>query len=232
MSYATEVLADSPRIYFKCEDGSGNPQDDSGSDRDATSTLGSGIGYQTPGAVGFGINLPGTAGWYRDDEAALDLGDVVTMECWFKATALGVTHGLISKLAGAYYMRIDGTANKLQLLASQTAMIVESTTSLSDTTTFHHYAATKTGATCKLYIDGVDRTGSVSNTTLVDNIQPLLIGSDDFALGSEVANGVIDEVAVYATALSSARVLAHFNAAGGVGGSGGRGATMTLLGVG
>jgi Concanavalin A-like lectin/glucanases superfamily len=83
----------------------------------------------------------------------------------------------------------------------------------------HHVAMTMSStaaADIKLYVDGVEQTKTViSGTTgggwaghllwtvgnTVDN------GSGDFGLG-----GLVDEVAIYPSALSAARILAHYNA--------------------
>jgi hypothetical protein len=75
-----------------------------------------------------------------------------------------------------------------------------------------HVVVTKSGATVKLYINAVDSTGAVVNATLADTTSALNIGRD-VAFPAQYFNGRIDEVAVYPTALSAARVAAHYAAA-------------------
>jgi hypothetical protein len=70
--------------------------------------------------------------------------------------------------------------------------------------------ATKSGADVHVYIDGVDRTAAGTNTTLTANATALNIGRA--TTGSAYASGDIDEVAIYPTALTPARVLAHYQA--------------------
>ncbi len=64
----------------------------------------------------------------------------------------------------------------------------------------------------KLYLDGVDVTGTVTNATVANTADSIDIGSRRSA-SSECGNASIDEVAVYPTALSSVRVAAHYAAA-------------------
>jgi uncharacterized repeat protein (TIGR01451 family) len=69
----------------------------------------------------------------------------------------------------------------------------------------------------KLYVDGADVTGTVSNVALVNPNDTFHIGSDTG--GNEVIDGTVDEVAVYRSVLSAAQVLAHYTA-GATGGGG------------
>lgn len=217
MAYPDVVLADSPRLYWRMGEASGLPQDTSGNALHATTTSGS-PDYSQAGAIvgdaNTAIAFDGSGPDYfqRTDNALLDLADVFTLECWVKLTALdsgSTAHGLISKQTGAYYMRILSADGKLQLLRSETTLMVSSTVGIADTTTFHHCVGTKTGATTKLYIDGVDRTGTVTNDTCANNALALFVGAE--VGGAEPAKATIDEVAVYPTALSAARVLAHYD---------------------
>jgi hypothetical protein len=59
----------------------------------------------------------------------------------------------------------------------------------------------------KLYVDGVDVTGSVTNQTMSDNTQPLAIGQSS---ASAFFNGTIDEVALYNIALTPAQISGHY----------------------
>jgi hypothetical protein len=214
MSYQSEVLADTPRVYYRLDESSGLPQDSSGNGLHITNV----DGVPTYGVAGAlpsdpsatALSFAGAADLERTDNALLDLADTFTLEAWIKrGSTSSSAFGIVSKGTGAYYMRINN--NALNLLRSNIADIVSSTTTITDTTTWHHVACTKTGATAKLYIDGVDVTGSVSDSTCANNTEDLNIASDIASV--ERFNGAIDEVAVYATALSQARVLAHYQAA-------------------
>ena len=72
-------------------------------------------------------------------------------------------------------------------------------------------SATYDEATAKVYIDGVLRASTNSNLQLTANTQPLLIGRTTDNL--RIFGGTLDEVAVYRTALSAARIGAHYQRA-------------------
>jgi Concanavalin A-like lectin/glucanases superfamily len=83
---------------------------------------------------------------------------------------------------------------------------------------WHHLVAVcdEANGSTTLYVDGVNAgtvTG-VGGTGLYSSTYPIAIGSQSYGLGSSSQfNGIIDDVAVYNYALSSAQVLAHYNAA-------------------
>lgn len=135
-----------------------------------------------------------------------------TLEVWYKRNRAATDEFLICKGTGAYGLRIT-TGNKLQLTRFATADIVESTVDLTNDGVFHHLVATKSGATVKLYIDGIDRTGTVSDSTMANTASTFAIGSQGVDGSGGYCDGWYDEVAVYPTALSSERVKAHWNVA-------------------
>jgi hypothetical protein len=101
--------------------------------------------------------------------------------------------------------------NQLFIAKTNVAGIAKSTTTITDTTTWHHLVVTKTGATVKQYIDAVDVTGTVTNATWQNGTTPdVRIGGDN---GATLYTGYLAEVAVYPTALSQARISAHYAAA-------------------
>jgi Concanavalin A-like lectin/glucanases superfamily len=58
----------------------------------------------------------------------------------------------------------------------------------------------------KLYVDGADVIGSVTNLTMSDNTLPLAIGQSS---SSAYFNGSIDEVALFNAPLTAMQVSAH-----------------------
>ena len=203
--YAATVLADAPAGYWRLGEASGTALDSSGRGNNASPT-----GVMTrdvAGAVSGDDGAVAFGGGYLSapDAASLDLGDTFTMEAWVKPNGFGA---IVSKGFNGYYLRLLGN-NKLNLLKSNAAEIVESTTAV-PSSGWHHVVATKTGATVKLYLDGVDVTGPITNATVVNTADSIYIGCQRPA--SECGTASIDEVAVYATALSSVRVAAHYAA--------------------
>jgi uncharacterized delta-60 repeat protein len=145
------------------------------------------------------------------DSAPLDTGDSFTLEAWIKRSGASSSTGtVLSKGSGSF--RLSFVNSVLTLTKSNSGTIARAKVSTTDTTGFHHVVATKSGATVKLYIDGIDRTGTVTNRTITNTSTVLNIGRD--TAGSEYLRGLIDEVAIYTMPLSAGQVLQHFQASG------------------
>ena len=212
MSYASEVLADSPRAWYRMNEASGLPQDSSGNGNHADEVAGTPVYNQTGPITNDGaakaITLGGSAYFGIPDAVSLDLGQLFTLEGWVKRGVTGVEGAILVKYSG-YGIFID-SGNHLAYGWSNVGYIVVSTTTITDTTTWHHLVATKNGTTSHLYIDNVDRTGTVTDLTIADNANKLYIGSESTAT---IINATVAELAVYPTELSAARVSAHYTAA-------------------
>ncbi|HET7484086.1 MAG TPA: LamG domain-containing protein, partial [Solirubrobacterales bacterium] len=74
----------------------------------------------------------------------------------------------------------------------------------------YHVVGTYDGTTQRLYINGAEVANAPLTGAITTNTNAFDIGS--WNEGSEDFNGTIDEVAVYAGALSAARVGAHYEA--------------------
>jgi hypothetical protein len=145
------------------------------------------------------------------DSASLDLGDgPLTLEAWVKRSTTTGDESIFLKGTNAYHFTVK--AGRLTLTKQAGADIAQSTTTITDTTTWHHVAATKNGASVKLYIDGADVTGTVTNATLANTADSLTIGG-----GSTPFAGSLDELGIYNSVLSGATVLDHYNAGRGTG---------------
>jgi hypothetical protein len=164
------------------------------------------VGDATAGSFDFQPNSVLEA----DDNALLDLGDVFSITAVIRPDSVSGQKGILAKGSGAYYVRTNGT--NLELVRAGTAVIVASTGITLATATVYHIVVTKNGATVKLWINGVDRTGSVSDSTMVDTTNVLTIGGQIY--NSELFDGRIAEVALFSTALSSTNVGDLFTASG------------------
>jgi hypothetical protein len=138
--------------------------------------------------------------------AALNTGDTFSLEAWVKRGSTGGTSDqvIVSKQGTSWTLAFN-TANKV-ILQANTSTVATSTTAVTDTTGWHHVVATKSGSAVKLYIDGADVTGTVTNTTVANSTSALTIGSRGSATW---LNGTLDEVAVYNVVLSKDQVTNH-----------------------
>jgi len=156
----------------------------------------------------------------RVPSAWTTMANVFSLECWVK---MGILAGgqklfiLSGDNAAQLYLN---ASQQLELGKAGVGAVVHSTTAIADTTTFHHFVGTKNGATSKVYIDGQDVTGVVTDQSFSSGTGwPSFIASNYNGFGeSNWPTATIDEVAVYNTELSAATVLLHFNAAAILGG--------------
>lgn len=213
-AYSTLILGDGPRAYWRLGE-SGFPYNDS-SGNGAGFTAGQFGGTLAPGQTSLlnsdpaDLSMGFPTGWLsRGTVAALNVGDVFSLEAWVKLNTLtNPNMAIYCHWTSSLYLRIN-SANKLELVQLGVKVVCASTVAITDLNT-HHVVATKNGATVKLYLDGVDVTGSISNFTFSTAPTWMAIGAP--SSGSEYANMTMDEVAIYPVVLSQAQVLAHYNA--------------------
>jgi hypothetical protein len=147
------------------------------------------------------------------DNSTLDVGDgPFSVEAWVRRAVTGTTmQTILQKGTGAYQFGFYN--NKIGLYkytgGGVGTIIAQSTGTQTDTTAFHHYVATKNGSAVKIYVDGVDVTGTVTNQTLADTSSVLRLGGGS---AGEFLNAYTDEVAVYKQVLPPATVTDHYNA--------------------
>jgi uncharacterized delta-60 repeat protein len=215
LDYHTEVLS-TPRLvsYWRLGETSGATAADAKGTN--TGTYRKGVTLNQPSALIQDANP--SAGFdgsndYIDiaDHESLDTADTFTLEAWVKRSSTSTSgKTVLSKGTGSW--QLSFVENKLTLTKSGSGTIATANVSTTDITGFHHVVATKSGSTVKLYIDRIDRTGTVTNRTIGNTSTALNIGRN--TAGSEYFPGLIDEVAIYNVALSPAQVQLHFTASG------------------
>ena len=224
--YSASVLADSPLAYWRLGESSGtSAADSSGNNRTgsylATPSLGlAGALTGDPStAVGFDgsseyVNVPYTA--------ALNPAQF-TVEAWAFVTGGQNTYrSLVTSRDFAPgnargYLIYAAANNTWQLWTGSGPWNVLEGPAVT-LNQWTHLVATFDGTTARLYVNGVladsAAVGYVQNT-----LRPLRIASGNTdGAPNYFLPGRVDEVAVYGSALSAARVSAHFTAAGGGGG--------------
>lgn len=233
-TYDAEILADSPLFYFKCEELSGSTMaDSSGNSRDGS------IFTASPGPPTFGVSGPietdatsyGGSGAYGSYASAsgsdTDLRVAFTWEVWGRLDELVQDHGLLNRNgsfssngsnclgwnSGAAFGRISfgsGGANTFDLSYSTIV-----------TGAWYHLALVRNAGTMLLYVNGVlrdQRTDLPAGDLVYANFN-----NGDWSIGtnrSAVSGGGyaqfsqgVSHAAIYASALSAPRILAHYEAA-------------------
>ena len=194
--------------------------DDAGTDATANAnhgTLTNGVTF-AGGRLGSAGNFNGSDQFVSvpDNGTVLDPSSQITVAAWVNTNAVGSYQTIASKPAGTswvspyarYNLRLQDSANsnRFSFFAQQCcgANLLESTVSAS-AGTWYHVVGTHDGSTIKLYINGALDTSSALSTTITDSDRPLAIGQHGNS--GQYWNGLIDEVAIYNTALDATAVL-------------------------
>jgi hypothetical protein len=220
--YKTYVTADTPMSYWRLgeRDQSNTDAADSAGTRTGSYIGGPVLGYQ--GALGHdtdtAIYLDGSTQTVSVlDGPQLNSGSF-TVEAWFKSP--GDTHGYTYQIwhSGKDPAGSGSTGVQLVLTNGQVKAIADdggnSITLTSAASTYadgnwHYVAFTRSGSTLALYLDSAAAVTGTKSLNDVDKPNSLAyIGVQ--ANGSQWFKGAIDEVAIYASALSSTRIGVHY----------------------
>lgn len=227
-AYDAAVLADSPSGYWKLDESSGSTAvDSSGNGRDLSKGAGVTVGaaallptgvssYDFAGADTSSNLNTADASWLSPQAGASGL---ITLEAWINIDTLAAINQMFSKGTGGQleYAMLVTTSGALQFtlltLAGGTVATATSAGSTIATGTTYHVAGTfdRAGNFCKVYRNGVEvGTGTTSDDgadgTSAWRFGYRLSGNDRFF------NGRASHVALYPTALTATRLLAHYNA--------------------
>lgn len=223
MSYSSSVLADSPLLYLRFEETSGATCANSGS-LGGNATAHGTFTRNVAGAsseTGVGIDLGGTIADFVDypDNSSLDITADITLECWAKPDVAAVNQSLMTKgwqnVSTAGYEFFLNSTRQLQISRAAISGLSVSSGLFPNDSAWHHVAVTRSGLTYTFYIDGAPAGGTTPGATPIQaTTRPFTIGATEkLTVYSSPFNGAIDEVAVYNTALSAARIAAHYAAA-------------------
>jgi hypothetical protein len=204
-SYNSDVIADGATAYWRLDESAGTVCTDSIGAANLTYN-----GSPTLGVTGLltgdtdtAVTFNGTT-QYAIGTFIPSSVDTFTLEAIVKWTS-GVS-GIIGMGTNMPYMRVKATG-AIEVLKENALSICTSTTNLT-TGVAARVMWTKSGATNKIYINGVDRSGAVTNATMVSNFNTICIGAEGDGAG-DFFNGTIDEPAYYPTALSAGQATTH-----------------------
>lgn len=227
-AYRAAVLADSPYLYWRLNETSGTAAADSSTNGTRVGTYaGTYTRNQTSPITGEADNraVSFTAG-YVSQNATVTSPSTFSIEAWIKSssTAGGRILGFGNGTGGAQSTTEDrqlylSTAGKVVFGMGTTTKTYVTSPASYNNNAWHHVVATYTsGGLMRLYVDGAQVAVSSANVAAptaytgiwraaAENISEWTNGGT-----SNTLNAQLDELAVYTTALSAARVTAHYNA--------------------
>lgn len=226
-TYADEIMDDSPYVYLRMGDVSGDTPYDIGS---------GGLSWTLTGVTTYELTSPlggndkailfnGLGSYYTGNVVNTSVGGWtgVTYEGWARIDTLSTYPTFFAldtqqATRSFYWFFINGAGTTLALqYVADGAVRTASVAFAPVLGTWYHYAYTLDFTTkeLNLYINGANVLNTtVPYTTILqsnDN-RELKVGTYSQGSAAHSLNGAMDEAAVYKSALSGARIAAHFNA--------------------
>ena len=218
LTYLDTVLADSPIRYYRLDETSGTVGYDAmGSGYNGTynnsPTLGvtGGLTGDSDKAVTF---TAASFNYMGFDNAHLPLGNAsISVEFLFKFSANPASNQFLFDTGASPRINHNNFALLLapggQICIDVGAGIILASTALT-TGSYQHISATWDGTTARLYVNSNQAgTGATPGT---QNVLSNIAAIATTVVASNYFNGQMDEVSIYATALSAARITAHYTA--------------------
>jgi hypothetical protein len=205
------VLTDNPIAYWRLGETSGIASDTSGNGRHGTYLNG-----PTLGGVGALAGDPNTSARFDGvndsvrvpDDAALRLNDSWSIEFWAKQSSF--VHAQPGIIAKGDATKKDGYAVLAAPNGELFFMLDKKKTGSGPgalTSAFRYFVVTYDGHALRWYVNGALST--TKNQKLKDNKGKAVL---ELGRGVDYGDNVLDEVAMYATALSGTRIAAHYGA--------------------
>jgi hypothetical protein len=223
-----------PLAWWKMDECSGTTlNDSSGNSLNGTITIDAGGANTTIGTCSSGVSTEswnnGTTGKINSsfdadgngdrasvaDNNILDITGDFTLSAWINREA-NTTGQVISKTNGGTsggYALLTGTSGEVYCRTNNGTTSNDSYTAtgiVSSGTGWHHIAAVRTGTSCRVFVDGIDKTvTAATHTTLTANALTLNIASMPNA--TELINAKIDDARVYNYALTATQLKTLYN---------------------
>lgn len=233
--YRAAVMADAPLAYWRMREVNGAVAID-----ETGNFHGSYIGtpsFQSSGPMDIATRFPSGSVYMEQTSGSLYPGSSdFTLEGWFRSH-VALTSSQRFWLAGKYnsssvnnrsfgiqlqnenvdrnywraFISADGTSANTTIIGQSTGNGVPESVRASDA--WHHWVLVRSGSTMRLYIDGVEIATNTISGALFNTPEPFRVNGMATS-GIQAGDCYATEVAIYHSALSAARVSAHYAAAG------------------
>ena len=215
-SYGSQVLADGAVAYWRLGETSGTvARDVLGS---AHGTITGGVTLGQPGALvdsDKAMAFDGSTGQIGTT-ATIKLAQAFSVELWFQGPAHAAqvplwSNRTASPTTGSGFFGISAGGQPFLFMDNQTPPAMTGPPFLRDGK-WHHLVYTHDGVTTgRMFVDGVQAHSASIGRVTTGGATPAFIGRE--AAGGSAVSGLIDEVAIYPTALTPTQIAAHYVAA-------------------
>ncbi len=218
--YATTVLGDSPTAYWRLGDATTTTtaRDQVGASPGANpGTYLNGVVRGSPSLLpastaDSAATFDGVNDYVRvANSAALNPSGAITLEAWIKPSSIpaaGSFKGIVTK-PESYALQFNGPRLEFTVIQAGVRRRLQAPVGTIVAGQTYFVAGTYNGTTQRLYVNFAQVASQPLTGAIGPQTQVLSIGS---WAASEYFSGSIDEVAVYSTALSAARLSAHYDA--------------------
>ena len=181
-------------------------------------TLVNGVGFM-PGVVGQAFSFNGINQFVRVlDNATLDPTSALSLECWVYINAIPNNNVVMvaskeSLSVHQYQITIYNNGSQLYfrpLVNAAGNLVTFNGNTALQIGQWYHVAMTYDGSFLNLYVNGTLDGSQAATGPLVTSTEALRIGGDE--TGPWYFNGLVDELALYSRALTSAEIQAIYNA--------------------
>jgi hypothetical protein len=232
VTYAAEVLADSPTWFAELDDTSGTTATDSSGNGQNGTYFNSPTLSATPLiTVGHAVTFPGSnqsAGFTPSPSTFFDCTGSFTIEFWVKTSQAAnqdpyLVNGMDTNSNVFMRVRLDNTTGAVLFEIQDSGASGHNCTGATPINdgVARHVVCTFNGTAAKIYLNGVqDGVLNATFTPAIHSPTMHIAQRRNAGTSSNFLNGTLDEVAYYkSTALSQARITAHYNAGIGSGGA-------------
>ncbi len=215
--YAATVLADVPSGHWRLGDLNGTSATDaSGNAKHGTYTGGytlaqtGAIGGEVDGTSNKAVTLNGTTGRITIPSITI-AGSSLTLETWVKMSSAQDGIFLSQSSSGTYLRAFSSRLPYAQVVLTSGTYAVTGPTAFTLGVWYHVALTWTSGGFLRLYVNGVQV--AISALTVAGTVSPAITAPEIGSFyGGIFWNGLLDEVALYPSELSAARILAHYNA--------------------
>jgi hypothetical protein len=218
-AYASAVAADAPAGYWRLGDSAGSSTLADTSGQNHPATISGKVTLGAPGALAGDANtaatFDGSTGFARTG-TPLAVGADFTLEAWVKPSTPSATGSIVSLTSGASSRTLYLNGGQLLGMADLSGSWPSYTIFGPNLdTSWHHVVFSVQGGTAlRLYVDGSSAGAATVAARPTFSATAVIAWTD--ATWMSKFPGSIDEVAVYPTALSAARIATHYSAATGL----------------